>query len=113
MAERRQWMKRESRSAKWLDASVRSKARAEAPAVITNISARGCRITSTAAFEIGELIQIMVPRLGVIAAHVRWCQGRDFGAEFVLGSDSWERVQGDFTGAGKEHLAHQENSKAG
>ena len=101
MAKRQQWIQRESRSARWTDASVRSKRVAEAPAVITNISTRGGRIRSAAVFEAGELIQIVVPRLGLIAAQVRWSERGDLGAEFVVGSDSWDKPAPDRAAAEK------------
>jgi hypothetical protein len=80
---------RAGRSPRWIDASVRSKRQPEVGATISNISNSGCRIESSAQFRSGELIDIVVPRLGSISAHIRWSQGRLSGAEFVAGSESW------------------------
>lgn len=82
-------IERESRSARWIKAVVRSSGGAEVAAVITNISGGGCRIRAAAPFEVGELIEIVMPRLGSISAYIRWSEAEHSGAQFVLGSDDW------------------------
>ena len=80
---------RESRSVRWIDAQIRSKRCAAVSAVISNISNSGCCIRSPTPLEVGEAVEIIVPRLGSISAHIRWQHGKHAGAEFVAGSDSW------------------------
>jgi hypothetical protein len=79
---------RESRSMRWIDAQVRSEHR-EINAVISNISTAGCCIRSKARLDVGDLVEIVVPRLGSMTAHIRWRRGKKSGAEFVPGSDRW------------------------
>jgi len=80
---------RESRSIRWIDAQIRSKRSAAVSAVISNISNSGCCIRSSFTFELGERVEIMVPRLGSMSAHIRWQHGKHAGAQFIVGSDSW------------------------
>lgn len=80
---------RAGRSQRWIDATVRSKRQREISAIISNISQAGCCIESAATFEVGERVEILVPRLGSIFGHIRWSQGSNAGAEFILGSDDW------------------------
>lgn len=79
---------RAGRSQRWIDATVHSNQR-EISAIISNISQAGCCIESAASFKLGELVEIVVPRLGSICGHIRWSQGYHAGAEFILGSDNW------------------------
>lgn len=80
---------RASRSQRWLDARVRSKRQPEVSAIISNISEAGCCIEVATRFQAGEHIEIMVPRLGSIAATVKWSEAGHSGAAFVAGSDQW------------------------
>lgn len=76
-------------SARWVDARLRSSRHVAAPAIIGDISNSSCKIQTGANLAIGELIEIMVPRLGSMRANVRWKKGKQFGADFIAGSDSW------------------------
>ena len=80
---------RASRSHRWIDARVRSRHQPEVPAIISNISEAGCCIEASAGFEAGEEVEIVVPRLGSIAAMVRWSHSGHSGAVFVIGSGRW------------------------
>lgn len=80
---------RASRSPRWIDARVRSRGKPEIPAIISNISDAGCRIESAIAFEAGEPVEILVPRLGSMTAIIKWSEAGQSGATFVPGSDRW------------------------
>ena len=80
------WTDRESRSPTLANVTVRQRAAADLPAVITNISNRGCHIKSGESLTPGELVEIVVPRLGSLLASVRWTSFNDSGLEFVAPS---------------------------
>jgi hypothetical protein len=80
---------RPSRSVRWLDARVRSKLKPEVAAIICNISEAGCCIQAATHFEAGEKVEILVPRLGSIAATIKWSDAGHSGAAFVAGSQEW------------------------
>ena len=92
---------RPSRSARWIDARVRSRGQPEIPAVISNISEAGCRIESAVAFEAGEPIEILVPRLGSVSAVIKWSEAGHSGAAFVPDSDHWLHPDPDAVAQGR------------
>lgn len=87
----RPWTKRESRSPTWVEISVLGSNGREIPVVLTNMSARGCRIRSSEPLTAGERVCLQVPRLGRLSARILWTEGSDAGAEFVAGTDIWNR----------------------
>jgi hypothetical protein len=44
---------------------------------------------------VDELVRIEVPRLGSVAATIRWASNGKAGAEFIPQSDVWEEVPND------------------
>jgi hypothetical protein len=54
---------------------------------VTDFSDQGCRIESGASFQVGERLQIAIPRMGQIKAQVRWIAAGITGARFLTESD--------------------------
>jgi hypothetical protein len=105
-------LQRASRSPRWIDARVRSKRQPEFSAVISNISETGCCIESAVTFEIGELVEILVPRLGSIVAAVKWSDSGHSGAAFIAGSDEW-LIPDSEAAAYRAKLTQEANSQYG
>jgi hypothetical protein len=101
---------RAGRSPRWIDASVRGRGKPEVCATISNISNSGCRIETAAPLRSGELIEIVVPRLGSISAYIRWTEKGHSGAEFVTGSETWLNPDPDSTAYGGDSL-HKANGR--
>src|SRR5438045_529915 len=51
-------------------------------ALVSDFSEQGCRIESGASFQVGERLQIAIPRMGQIKAQVRWIAAGVIGARF-------------------------------
>jgi hypothetical protein len=51
--------------------------------VVTDISRSGCRMETDGTLEIGEKVQIEVPRYGTYPAQIRWVLGNEAGAVFL------------------------------
>lgn len=62
-------------------ASIRSAA--GLPVLVLDISEAGLRIKSEFPFALGDLIAVQFPGLPENSATVRWCDGDEFGCEFV------------------------------
>ena len=67
---------------------------------LTDLSIRGCCVSSPTAVKPGTTLQLRVdvsddePPIQVTQAVVRWCRGRSFGLEFAsLTPDEWARLQ--------------------
>ena len=58
--------------------------------LLTNISERGCELRLNEALAVDERVRIEVPRLGSLAATIRWSADGRAGAEFIGQSDIWE-----------------------
>jgi hypothetical protein len=83
---------RESRSARSVEVFLRRQDGREIKTLLTNVSERGCRLMPREALEVDELVRIEVPRVGSVAATVRWSLDGHAGAEFIPQSDVWEEV---------------------
>lgn len=83
---------RESRSTRRVELYLRRQDGREIKTLLTNISARGCRLRLREALAVGELIRLEVPRLGSVAGAVRWRLDGNAGIEFIAQSDVWEEV---------------------
>jgi hypothetical protein len=64
----------------------------EIKTVLTNVSERGCRLVPAEPLLAGEHVRIEIPRLGSIAAIIRWSLDGHAGAEFIAQSDVWEET---------------------
>jgi hypothetical protein len=67
---------------------------------LTDLSIRGCCVSSATAVKPGTTLQLRVdvsddePPIQVTQAVVRWCRDRSFGLEFAsLTPDEWARLQ--------------------
>lgn len=83
---------REGRSTRYVEAYLRRQDGREISAVVVNISLRGCRLRAEEELLPGERIWVGVPRLGSIAANVRWVEQGLAGVEFIPQSDVWETL---------------------
>ena len=84
---------RESRSIRRVDVFVHRQDGQEVAALLTNISNRGIQLKTSEKLDLNELVRIEVPRLGGVAARIRWTLGGLAGAELVPHSDVWELVR--------------------
>ena len=64
-----------------LDASATRANGAEMPAIVTDLSLDGCCLIGT--FRIGELVTLKIPKIGKLAAEIRWSFMGRAGAHFV------------------------------
>lgn len=83
---------RESRSTRSVEVFLRRQDGREVKTLLTNISTHGCRLRPREELTIDELIRVDVPRLGSVAALVRWSLDGYAGAEFIPQSDVWEET---------------------
>ena len=67
---------------------------------LSDLSIRGCRISSAADVKPGTTLRLQVdvssdaPAIQITQAVVRWCRGGSFGLEFVsLSPGEWARLQ--------------------
>ena len=54
---------------------------------LSNFSDQGCRVETGEDFQIGERLQIAVPRMGNLKAQVRWSLPGAAGTRFLTESD--------------------------
>ena len=54
---------------------------------LSNLSNSGCRIDSASDFQVGERLQIAIPRMGFVRVQVRWASPGSAGAKFLIESD--------------------------
>ena len=85
-------VERASRCARRVNAFVRREDGREIAAVLTNISTGGCELMVGEPLTVDELVRIEFPRIGGMAARIRWMTGSYAGAEFVPQSDVWEEI---------------------
>ena len=64
-----------------LDASVTRGSGTEVPAIVTDLSLDGCCLIGR--FQIGERVTVKIPKVGSLAAEVRWAFMGRAGARFV------------------------------
>ena len=74
---------RESRSKRRVEAFVHRQDGREIKALVTNISNRACELRPQELLSVDERIRIEIPRLGSIAAAIRWISDEHAGAEFL------------------------------
>ena len=55
----------------------------EIPAIITDISKDGFKLSTDAQLMIGERVDLRVPKTGDVPAQIRWSQGNDAGGVFL------------------------------
>lgn len=92
MQDRHSHRARESRSTRRVEVFLRREDGREIRTLLTNVSARGCRLRPQEELAIDERLRIEIPRLGSVAAIVRWSLEGNAGAEFIAQSDVWEEV---------------------
>ncbi|MFL6830184.1 MAG: PilZ domain-containing protein [Sphingomicrobium sp.] len=78
------WIGRNDRVAVVIDAVVHRDDGSVVPVKVTDFSDQGCRMEGDELFRIGERIHVAVPRLGTLAAQVRWAIDGSAGARFLL-----------------------------
>lgn len=83
---------RESRSTRRIEAYLRRQDGRETRAMLTNISNRGCQLRPHEILEVDEMVRIELPRVGSVAATIRWMDNGSAGAEFIPQSDIWEEI---------------------
>lgn len=83
---------RESRSIRRVDIFVHRQDGREVAALLTNISSRGVQLKTSEELCSDELVRIDIPRLGGVAARIRWTSDGFAGAELLPHSDVWEVV---------------------
>lgn len=83
---------RESRSRRRVDAFLHRQDGHEIRAMVINISNRGCQLRPQELVAVDELVRIEFPRIGSVAATIRWISNGNVGAEFIPQSDIWEEV---------------------
>lgn len=81
---------RESRSTRRIEAFLCRQDGHEIRALVTNISRRGCQLKPQELLAVDELVRIEFPRVGSVAAKIRWMSDERAGAEFIPDSDVWE-----------------------
>jgi hypothetical protein len=50
--------------------------------MVTDLTEQGCRISAEETLQIGEQIQLEIPRLGYLNAQIRWALDGEAGARF-------------------------------
>lgn len=84
------WIKRNDRRKVNVDAVAHLADGTIIPVRLTNISNEGCQIEAERTLPIGEKLKLELPRLGLVAAQVRWSLQGTAGIQFLLtdaGSD--------------------------
>jgi hypothetical protein len=81
------WIGRKDRHLVEIDAVVHRTDGRQEEVKLSNFSDEGCRIEALEDFQIGERLQIAIPRMGQIKAQVRWALPGSAGARFVAESD--------------------------
>jgi hypothetical protein len=81
------WIGRKDRHPVEVDAVIHRADGSKATVRLTNFSEDGCRIEADRQFQIGERLQIAIPRMGQMKAQVRWALMDCAGAKFVAESD--------------------------
>jgi hypothetical protein len=81
------WVGRKDRHPVEVEAVVHRTDGSKAKVRLTNFSDNGCRIEADRQFQIGERLQIAIPRMGRMKAQVRWALMDSAGAKFLAESD--------------------------
>ena len=77
------WIGRKDRFPVGIDAVVHRADGAAVSVRLTDFSEEGCRMEGDDVFQIGEHVQIDVPRLGLVTAQVRWALAGSAGTRFL------------------------------
>lgn len=77
------FIKREPRVDTKYKASLIDSDGAKLTVVVIDISASGCRMETDGTLQIGERVEIEVPRYGTYPAQIRWALGNEAGAVFL------------------------------
>lgn len=83
---------REGRSTRRVEAFLHRQDGREIRTLVTNISNRGCQLKPQGLLVVDELVRIEIPRVGSVAATIRWMSDGSAGAEFLPHSDVWEEI---------------------
>lgn len=81
------WIGRKDRHNVAIDAVVHRTNGRKSSVKLTDFSDEGCRIEAGEEFQIGERVQIAIPRMGQVKAQVRWALPGSAGARFLAESD--------------------------
>jgi hypothetical protein len=82
-----EWVGRKDRLAVEIEAVAHRTDGSSTPVKLTDCSDEGCRVEMVGDFEIGEHVQIAIPRMGHIKAQVRWALPGSAGMRFITESD--------------------------
>lgn len=85
-------VERASRCVRRVPAFVHREDGREISVTLTNVSTGGCELMVAEPLAVGELVRIEFPRIGGMAARIRWTTGSHAGAEFIPQSDVWEEA---------------------
>jgi hypothetical protein len=81
------WTGRKDRRPVEVDAVLQRSDGTKAAVRLVNFSGEGCRIEAATDLQIGERVQIAIPRMGQMKAQVRWALLGSAGAKFLAESD--------------------------
>lgn len=79
--------RREDRDPVEIDAVVHRHDGSTQTVRLTNFSNEGCRIETEGGLQIGERLQIAIPRIGQMKAQIRWALPGVAGARFLIERD--------------------------
>ena len=81
------WIGRKDRFPVEIDAVAHRTDGSKVPVKLSNFSDQGCRLEGGRDFNVGERLQIAVPRMGNVKAQVRWALPGAAGTRFLTESD--------------------------
>ena len=81
------WTGRKDRFPVEIDAVVHRTNGHKVSVRLSNFSDQGCRLETGEDFNVGERVQIAVPRMGNVKAQVRWALPGAAGTRFLTESD--------------------------
>jgi hypothetical protein len=87
MEQLRSWTGRKDRYPVEIDGVARRTDGSSVSVKLSNFSDQGCRLETGYSFNIGERLQIAVPRMGAVKAQVRWSLPGAAGTRFLTESD--------------------------
>ena len=76
------WVDRKERACSNVAAVLHRDDGSSEPVIVTNLSDEGCRIETAHRLQIGERLKIAIPRVGELAAQIRWTVNGSAGARF-------------------------------
>jgi hypothetical protein len=87
MARMQDWIGRKDRYPVDIDGVAHRCDGTQVPVRLSNFSDQGCRVETGRDFNVGERLQIAVPRMGAVKAQVRWALPGAAGTRFLTDSD--------------------------